>query len=269
MSEPTILVERDGPVAVLRLNRPERMNAVVEALYRELADALADLAADETVRAVVLTGSDLVRNGVVKPAFCAGADLKEHGAGRRTRAEQRAYLELAHATTRRLAELPKPVVAAVNGPARGAGAELAVCCDLVLMAEQATLAFTETGLGTFVGGGVTLLLPRLVGLVRAKELIYTGRVLDGAAAVELGLALRAVPRERLLAEALALAGELAARAPLSMRLAKRLLHDGHRLDLATALERETEAILACMDTEDWHEGVRAFAERRRPRFQGR
>lgn len=269
MEERTVLIERDGPVAVIRLNRPERMNAVVEAMYRELGEALDEAAAAAEVRAVVLTGSDRVRDGISKPAFCAGADLKEHRAGGRSREQQRAYLELAHATTRRLAELPKPVVAAVNGPARGAGAEMAVCCDLILMAEEATLAFTETGLGTFVGGGVTLLLPRLVGLVRAKELIYTGRVVDGRAAVELGLALRAVPHARLLADARRLAGELAERAPLSMRLAKRLLHEAATLSLAEALERETEAILACMGTDDWHEGVRAFAERRPPRFEGR
>lgn len=256
-------------VATLRLDRPERMNAVNEAMYREIQEALERAAADPDVRALVLTGSVLRRDGVDKPAFCAGADLKEHAAGARDAAQRREYILLAHETTRRLYEHPEPTVAAVNGPARGAGAELALCCDFILMAEQATLAFPETGLGTFVGGGATHHLPRLVGLARAKELVYTGRVLDGRAAVELGLALRCVPAERLPEVALGLARELAERAPLSMRLAKRHLQESDRRDLAEALRAEAESILACMESEDWKEGIRAFAERRKPVFTGR
>jgi enoyl-CoA hydratase len=220
------------------------------------------------VRSLVLTGSVLHRNGIAKQAFCAGADLKEHASGARTTAAKRAYIDLAHETTRRIHEHPKPIVAAVNGPARGAGAEMAISCDLLLMAEEATIAFPETGLGTFIGGGATWHLPRLVGQVRARELVYTGRVIDGRQAVELGLALRCVPVAGLMDQALALAGELAAKAPLSLRLAKRLLRESPSLDLATVLRLEADGILACMGTDDWHEGVRAFAERRPPRFVG-
>jgi len=269
MTHETILLERDGPVLVLRLNRPERMNAVIEQMYREIQDALADAAADPSLRALVLTGSVLHRDGRAKQAFCAGADLKEHAEGRRDAAARRAYLELAHETCRRLFTHPTPVIAAVNGPARGAGAEMAVSCDLILMAHEATLAFPETGLGTFVGGGVTLHLPRLVGLARAKELIYTGRVLDGEGAVEIGLALASVPGDRILDEALGLAHRIAERAPVSMALAKRQLHLGYWLALEAVLERETDAILHCMETADWREGVRAFAEHRPPVFEGR
>jgi len=268
MTYRTIELEVQDGVATLRLHRPERMNAVNEAMYGEIRDALERTAAARDVRALVLTGSVLRRDGVDKPAFCAGADLKEHAAGTRTAAQRREYILLAHETTRRLYEYPKPTIAAVNGPARGAGAEMAICCDFILMAEPATLAFPETGLGTFVGGGATYHLPRLVGLARAKELVYTGRVLDGPAAARIGLALRCVPAERLAEAARGLARELAERAPLSLRLAKQHLQESDRRDLATVLRVEAEAILACMDSEDWKEGVRAFAGRRKPVFTG-
>lgn len=264
----TLRVERRDRVTTVRLHRPDRMNAVNEAMYRELAGVLDQAAADPGVGALVLTGSVRERDGVRRQAFCAGADLKDHDAGRRTRAQQRAYIELAHDTARRLYEHPKPVVVAVNGAARGAGAELVLCCDLVLVADDATIAFPETGLGTMVGGGATWHLPRLVGLARAKELVLTGRVLDGGQAVAIGLALRSVPVAGLDAAALELAAALAARAPRSMAFAKEQLQRSAGRDLDTALRLEAEAILACMETADWREGARAFVERRPPEFTG-
>ena len=268
MAYSTILWEKDGPVGVLRLNRPERMNAVIESMYLEIQDCLATAAADDEVRVVLVTGSVLRKNGFERQAFCAGADLKQHGTGERTHAQKRAYIELAHETTRIIHEFEKPVVAVVNGPARGAGTEMALGCDFVLMAEEATMAFPETSLGTFVGGGVTRHLPRLVGLARAKDLVYTGRVVDGREAVAMGLALRCRPVGELWAEATALARLLAEKAPLSLRFAKRRLQDAGVTDLGTVLQLETDAILHCMDTEDWHEGVRAFAEKRKPVYRG-
>lgn len=265
----TLICETDGPLATIRLNRPERMNAVIESMYEELRRAFGAFARDDANRCIVLTGSVLRRDGVDKQAFCAGADLKEHSAGRRGADERRRYIELAHATVQRIFSFPRPVIAAVNGPARGAGAELALACDFVLMADEATLGLPEVRLGTFVGGGLTHVLPRLVGLARAKELIYTGRVLDGQQAVRCGLALRSVPLSRLADEAHELAAELAAAAPLPLEQAKRFLNEAHATDMAAALRLETDAIVACMDTEDWHEGLRAFAERRAPRFRGR
>lgn len=268
MSYRTIRLSVESGVATLRLHRPERMNAVVEEMYREIGEALARCEEDRGLRVLVLTGSELRRGGEVKQAFCAGADLKEHASGRRGPEARRDYIRLAHETCRRLHEHPLPTLAAVNGPARGAGAELALCCDFLFMAEEATLAFPETGLGTFVGGGTTYHLPRLVGTARAKELIYTGRVLDGRQAAVLGLALRSVPLERLGEESAAFAAALAARAPLSLRLAKRQLQAPGARDLETALAEEAEGILACMETRDWREGVLAFSEDRPPVFQG-
>lgn len=265
----TIRLDVDGAIATVRLHRPDRMNAVIERMYLELGEALGRIEHDPDVRCLVLAGSPRERNGTLKPAFCAGADLKEHGAGRRDAAARRAYIELAHGTVARLFRFPLPVVAAVAGPARGAGTEMALACDFVIMADDASLALPETGLGTFVGGGVTWLLPRLVGLARARELIYTGRVLHGPAAVEAGLALRSHPADRFDVEVRAFASELAGRAPISIRHAKRALHGPAAGTYEAALADETETILACMETDDWAEGVRAYAERRTPRFEGR
>lgn len=269
MAFETLLVERDDQVLIVRLNRPDRMNAVIEQMYLDLQAALAEAREDPEVRAVVLTGSVRRKSGGDKQAFCAGADLKEHGAGRRTPEQKRAYIELAHETTRQLYELPLPVVAAINGPARGAGAELALNCDFMLMAHTASIAFPETGLGTFVGGGVTRHLTQLVGLARAKYLVYTGAVLDGASAAVIGLALSSHPLEDLMPRALHLARTIAAKAPISIAMAKDLLHRATLEDPAAALNAETEAILDCMKTWDWQEGIDSFAERREPRFQGR
>jgi enoyl-CoA hydratase len=269
MSYSTIQLERDGPVAIIRLHRPERMNAVIEEMYEEILEVLRSLADDRGVRCLILTGSVLLREGVRKQAFCAGADLVKHAAGERTAGQRRAYIELAHRTALELFRFPRPILAAVNGPARGAGTEMALACDLMFMAEKATLAFPETGVGSFVGGGVTALLPRLVGLATAKDLVYSGRVIDGGEAVRLGLALRAVPVERLESVTLEYARELAARAPLSVALVKRFLQRPPVEDLDTVLRLEANAILDCMETEDWAEGARAFTERRKPHFEGK
>jgi len=268
MSYATIELHTDGPLATIRLNRPERMNAVIEEMYLEIQDALRRISADPDIRCLVLTGSVMRRDGVEKQAFCAGADLKKHSAGERTAEDRRRYIELAHETALALFDFPKPSIAAVNGPARGAGAELAIACDFILMAEEATLAFPEIGLGTFVGGGATHILPRLVGLARAKELIYTGRVIGGKEASELGLALFCCPVGELRERAGALARELSGKAPIPMALAKRLLHISPRKKVRKALRMETEAILECMESEDWLEGLRAFSEKRSPRFKG-
>jgi len=265
----TIRYLREGPVGLIQLNRPERMNAVIEEMYLEIQSALRDAQGDGEVRSLILTGSVLKRDGVEKQAFCAGADLKKHASGARTHAQQRDYIMLAHETTRMLYECSKPVIAAVNGPARGAGAEMALNCDFILMAETATIAFPEISLGTFIGGGVTRHLPGLVGLPMAKYLVYTGQVLDGRTAVEVGLALKSYPLETLRDEALALALKLSEMAPVSMKWAKKRLQQSPALDLETVVLLEADAILACMDTDDWHEGILAFNEKRKPVYRGK
>jgi len=269
MGYQTIELLTDGAVGTIRLNRPERMNAVIEEMYLEIHDVLARTLDDPAIRCLILTGSVLKKDGVEKPAFCAGADLKKHASGERGPVERSRYIRLAHGTTREILEFPKPILAAVNGPARGAGTEMALACDLLLIADEATLAFPETAVGTCVGGGVTHILPRIVGLARARELIYTGRVIEGREAVRIGLALASYPAAALLENAHALAHEIAEKAPMSIALVKKLLRLSPGRGIESALESETEAILDCMETEDWHEGLRAFVEKRKPRFGGR
>ena len=265
----TIEYLKDRNIGIIRLNRPERMNAVIEEMYLEIQDALNLAFLDTKIRAIILTGSVLRRGDVEKQAFCAGADLKKHSRGDRSRLQKREYIMLAHETTRRLYEFKKPIIAAINGPARGAGSEMALNCDFIFMAEEATIAFPETGLGTFVGGSVTYHLPRIVGLMKAKELIYSGRVVDGNTAVNIGLALKCFPVSKLMNETKTFANMLSEKAPISMQLAKERLHQSPSLDITTVLALEADAILSCMDTEDWHEGVRSFNEKRKPLYKGK
>ena len=269
MAFETVLYERDGAIGILRLNRPERMNAVIEQMYLDIRAVLEEARKDDDVRVLILTGT--VRKGPAgeKQAFCAGADLKKHAAGDRTLWQKREYIFLAHETTRMIYEFPKPVIVAVNGPARGAGTEMALNGDFLLMADTATIAFPETGLATCVGGGATYHLTQLVGRMRAKELIFTGKIVDGPEAAALGLALKSVPVERLMPEALSFAVALAEKAPISLTLTKNLIRQGAHRDMETVLLAESEAILACMNTEDWHEGIRSFSEKRKPVFRGK
>ncbi|PKL18538.1 MAG: crotonase [Spirochaetae bacterium HGW-Spirochaetae-5] len=249
-----IKFEKINNTGLIRLNRPERMNAVSEE--------------NNDIRVLVLTGSVRMKDGVEKQAFCAGADLKKHSAGERTASQRRDYIYLAHKANLKLYTFHKPVIAAVNGPARGAGAEMAVNCDFIMMADKATIGFPEVGLGTFVGGGVTKILPELLGIIKAKELIYTGRVLNGVQAVEYGLAYACCPGDDLLNRAMEFAGSIASLAPVSVSLAKKNLQLSPDRDIETVLNDEAEAILSCMDTGDWKEGIAAFNEKRKPLYRG-
>jgi enoyl-CoA hydratase len=269
MSLTTIRFEKKEKIGIIRLNRPHRMNAVNESMYGEIQKVLTDTESDNAVRVLILTGSVYKKDNRMKQAFCAGADLKEHSSGRRSKNQQRVYIELAHETTRRIYEYPKPTIAAVNGPARGAGVEMALNCDFLLMAHTATVALTETGLGTFVGGGITAHLPAIVGLMRAKDLIYTGKVLTGKEAVKMGLALASVPVDDLMDCTLDLARTISEKAPISLGYAKKRLQDTGATDLRAVLKNETEAILSCMETEDWREGIRSFIEKRKPQYKGK
>lgn len=256
----TVIYTSDHGIAEIRLNRPERLNAVIEQLYDELLATLDDADADPDVQVVVLTGEGR--------AFCVGADLKAHAAAARTDVEKRRYLIKANAVCRRIRALDNPVIAAVNGYALGAGAEMAVAADFMLIKVSARIGFPEVGIGTFLGGGVTHILPQLVGLAKARELIFTGRRIDGREAEAIGLATRALPDDAFEEGVAAFAAEIAGKAPLSMALAKQHLNAAATRDYDTALVTELEGIRACMVTRDWQEGIDAFAEKRAPQFRG-
>ena len=180
-----VLVDRDESVSILTLNRPDRLNAVSPDLYRGLEEALREIESDSAVRAAVITGAGR--------AFCVGADLKSHAAGPMTADARKAYIALAQSVNAAVQNSRVPVVAAVNGHAIGAGLELALSADFVLVAENAKLRLPEIALGTFVGGGVTYRLPQRVGDLRARELILGGDFFSGDDAVAMGLANRALP----------------------------------------------------------------------------
>jgi 2-(1,2-epoxy-1,2-dihydrophenyl)acetyl-CoA isomerase len=253
-----VRVERDGAVATLVLDRPQAMNAVTKASRRELIAAIKDVARDRAVRAVVLTGEGR--------AFCAGQDLREEGA-----------LEDVAATVREtyapivsgLVAMEKPVIAAVNGPAAGAGLSFALACDLRLMAEDAFLTMAFSNIALVPDSGGSWFLARSLGYARALELAMTGRRIDAEEALSLGLVQQVVPGNRLRAEAASLAAELAARPTQAIAWTKRLMREALTSTLEQTLESEAQLQAAAVRSHDHQEGVRAFLERRPPVFEGK
>lgn len=255
-----VLLSKDGTVAEIRFNRPHRLNAVVEGLYSDVLAAFDEIEKDDDVAVVVLTGEGR--------AFCVGADLKEHGSGKRTDLEKLQYLNLGNDVCERIYKFPKIVIAAVNGYALGAGAEMSCSSDFVLMKESAQIGFPEISIGTHVGGAVTEILPRLVGLANARELILTGRRLNGTEAVAMGLASRVFSDGEFDKGVREFAALVGSKAPVSMRFAKQHLNDMHQ-DYSSRLITEIAALRTCMLTSDWQEGVDAFAQKRAPVFKGK
>jgi enoyl-CoA hydratase len=257
--QPAVLVERRGPVALLTLNRPAALNAINRPLIEALEAACRELQQDRDVWVVVLRGAG-------ERAFCVGADLKE----RRELSlveTQRLRSDLVQAF-RLLNSLPMPTIAAVRGFALGGGFELALCCDLIVAADDARFGLPEVSLGIIPGGGGTQLLPRLIGKSQAKRLIFTGRRIDAAVAERLGIAVEVVPVAELGQAALGLAEEIAGNAPISLRQAKKAIDTGFPLDLESAFAFEAEAYNATLLAEDRLEGLAAFAERRKPVYRG-
>lgn len=259
-SDAPVLSRRDGPILLLTLNRPDRLNAVSLPMYALLLDELKAAAQDREIRCVVLTGSGR--------AFCVGADLKAHGEGPPSGAERRRYVRTAQRVNRLIQMGPKPVVAAVNGHAIGGGLEMALSSDFMVVAEEAKLRFPEISLGTFIGGGTVYTLADRVGVVKARELVYLGDFFLGAQAAELGVGWKAVPGDQVLDTALELARKLAEKAPLSLAAAKRLIGPAGTMSRDEALRREARALERIFGTRDWKEGVDAFHEKRSPRYTG-
>lgn len=256
-----LLREREGPVATIRFNRPERLNAFRRGTYRELHSLLLELERDETVRVAILTGTGR--------AFCAGEDLKELEAETERGLdldEVRGSLELLQDITRVIARGRVVSIAAVNGVAAGFGAELALSCDLRIGSSSARFLFPEVRRGLFVTNGVTHLLPRIVGVGRALTLLLTGAPVDARAAETWGLLESVVDDSQIASAANALAKTIAANAPLSVRLTKRALRDGAAEDLESALRREIDFALECFEGGAHREGARAFVQKRDPSF---
>jgi 2-(1,2-epoxy-1,2-dihydrophenyl)acetyl-CoA isomerase len=259
-----LLVRRDGAVLWLTLNRPETLNAVTAELREQLIRELDAASADPEARAVVLTGAGR--------GFCSGADLRPSGGGRGPRVPGDVARVLRTGVQRMIAavlDCEKPVLAAVNGTAAGVGVHLALACDLVLAAEGAGFVEAFVRRGLVPDGGGAYLLPRLVGPQRAKELMFFGDALPAAEAERLGLVNRVVAAEELQKTAQEWAERLAAGPTRALALTKQLVNASLESDRAAAFAAEATAQEINMTTADAPEGVRAFVERRAPRFEGR
>ncbi len=258
-----MLETREGDIATLVLNRPDRLNALNVELAAALVAALRRVAADASVRCVVLTGAGR--------AFCAGGDLALLRDARRRNAggELEGLLRAGSETLLAITEMTKPVLAAVNGPAAGAGMNLALACDVRIASDQASFGQNFAKVGLFPDFGGTWLLPRLVGPGRAAEMFYTGEMISAVEAERVGVVNCVVPHDRLAEEARAWAVRLAAAPPLAVRAVKQTLFGARREELVRALEAEVRQQAECFLSEDCAEGLNAFFEKRAPRFRGR
>jgi enoyl-CoA hydratase/carnithine racemase len=264
MQTTTFRYEERGPVATVTLNRPDRLNALTFEVYAELRDTFAALAARDAVRVVVITGEGR--------GFCSGGDV-EAIIGELFRRDMRGLLEFTRMTgalIRNIRVLPKPVIAAINGIAAGAGAVIALASDFRIASEKASLAFLFTKVGLAGADmGAAYLLPRVVGLARATEMLMLGDRISADEALRIGLFNRVVPAERLLDEAHALADRLASGPTFALGVTKTLLNRELDIDLAAAIEAEAEAQALCMQTHDFKAAYDAFMAKTTPRFEGR
>jgi enoyl-CoA hydratase len=259
VSEPVVLTDRDGGVATLTVNRPDKRNALNSRVRADLIAALDTLRDEPEVRVVVITGAG-------DRAFVAGADISEFA--ERTPLEQRAAM-----TGRRvfdeIAAFPKPVIAMIQGYALGGGCELALACDLRIAGDGARLGQPEINLALIPGGGGTQRLPRLVGTGQAMRLVLTGEIVDATEALRIGLVDQVVPAAELRERTMEIARTMAARSPVALEMAKRAVRAAAEMPLAAGLALETELFVTCFGSDDRREGVAAFLEKREARFDGR
>ena len=263
-----ILYEKAEGIATITLNRPERMNAFTPVMIREWAQALEDARTDDEVQVIILTGAGR--------GFCAGADLRGGSDVTETRdqpvtaAGRRNWLrDGVHNVPRQVTLLDKPYIAAVNGAAVGAGMDMCSMCDLRIASAEARFAMTYVKVGLVPGDGGCYYLPRIVGLAKALELIWTGDFFDAQEALRIGYVSNVVPADELLPTARALAERIVQGPAVAIQLAKRLVYRGQNSDVGEALEAASYAMGIVQATEDAREGPRAFVEKRPPQFKGR
>jgi enoyl-CoA hydratase len=252
-----IRLEREEPIAVVRLDRPEQLNALSSELMLALVGALEDLDADEAVRCIVLAGDER--------AFAAGADIGELRDTATVDLYFGARLDLWDA----IRSVRTPLVAAVSGYCLGGGCELAMACDLIVASETAQFGQPETGLGLMPGAGGTQLLARSIGKAKTMDVVLSGRFLAADEAERAGLVARVVAPEAWLEEAKALAREIAGKGPVAQRLAKEGVNRAFETSLSSGLDVERKLFHLAHGTEDAREGLAAFAEKRKPEFKGR
>lgn len=257
MTDALVLVERDEPIAVVTLNRPEQLNALSEPLMEELVERLAELDRDEAIRCIVLAGNER--------AFAAGADIGEMATASAMDMLYARRVERWDA----IRKLWTPLVAAVSGFCLGGGNELAMSCDLIVASETAKFGQPETSLGIIPGAGGTQRLTRAVGKAKAMDVILSGRFLDAEEAERAGLVARVVPKEAWLDEAKRVAHEIASKGPVAQRLAKEAVNRAFDSTLELGLEHERRLLYLAFASEDAREGLTAFTEKRPPEFRGK
>ena len=255
----TILVEKRGSVAILTINRPDKLNALGHKVHAEGVAALEELRVDDEVRVLVITGSG-------EKAFIAGADISEF-AGQTAVTQRNGFQEKTLFNS--LDQFPKPVIAMINGFCLGGGCEVALACDLRIASEKSRFGQPEINLGIIPGGGGTQRLTRLIGEGKSMEMILTGDMIDAATALNLGLVNNVHPADELEAKTMELANKIAEKAPIALQLAKEAVKLASRSNLDEGLRREVDLFAICFSTEDKVEGVSAFLEKRKPIFKGK
>jgi len=260
MGYETIIVERENPVGIIKLNRPP-VNPLSVKSYHELYDAICELEKDEAIGCILITG-----NG--DKAFAAGLDVKDVMG--KSAVETLDFLWTApRRTFDKLTGIEKPTVAAVFGLALGGGCEVAICCDIRIASEDAIFGVPEINLGIMPGSGATQRLPRLVGVAKAKEMLFTGDNVNAAEAYRVGLVNKVVPREKLMEEAMKMAKKLASKPKAALALIKRCVDNGLNMDLASGLTLEMDCFSIAFTSEDGREGINAFVEKRKPNYKGK
>ena len=256
--ENTLYEKREG-IATITINRP-KVNALNKQAIQEISARLDEAEEDEEVKVVVITGAG-------DRAFCAGLDL--NAVRDMHTVEAMNFTVFGQRLTKKIEELRKPVIAAINGYALGGGLELAMSCDLRIASENAKLGQTELNVGLIPGWGGTQRLPSLVGRGIAKELIFTGKMIDAKTAKQLGLLSAVVPPDRLKSAVKDLANELMTKPPVGLQMTKQLINNSIEMDLTKGLLQEAEAFGVIVSTEDFNEGVAAFLEKRKPEYKGK
>lgn len=253
----SLLVEMRGKVGLITLNRPKAMNALNEEILRELVQAARSFDSDAGIGAILITGNER--------AFAAGADIKAMAEASMTEMLSGSFIDLFDG----LRKVKKPIIAAVSGYALGGGCELAMSCDMIVAAENARFGQPEVTIGVIPGAGGTQRLTQAVGKVIAMEMVLNNRSLSAQEALQYGLVNRVVPNERCLDEALALAAEVAERAPLAVRMGKEAVNKSFELSLSEGLEAERRTFYMLFATEDQKEGMQAFVEKRKANWKGK
>lgn len=257
MSYETVIVEYEGSTAIIKINRPNALNALNRKVFEELGAVLDEMQGAVTPKVVIITG-------VGDRAFVAGSDITDMKD--LTSFESRGFANLAGKTINKVENLDRPVIAAINGFALGGGCELAMACDIRIASDTAKLGQPEINLGIIPGSGGTQRLPRLVGPSKAKQLIFTGELIDANAALAIGLVDKVVPHGQLMEEAKKLASLIAGKPRIALEMAKSSVNRGLDVDLRTALNYEIECFAQCFASDDQKEGVKAFLEKRKANF---